>query len=103
MPVFAVTNANDEILQYQMGRIHPTVVHLAVHLENGLEEKSREFQIVEELNAAIQNFLSGQLVSFKLVDTVMNVAYSRVGKLSSLFIYAPQNKTKNIVYQKALN
>ncbi|GBP26529.1 hypothetical protein EVAR_86031_1 [Eumeta japonica] len=53
MAVFAVTNANDEISQYQMGRyvnsneaiwrifsfaIHeryPTVVHLAVHLENG--------------------------------------------------------------------
>lgn len=31
------------------------------------------------------------------------VACSRVGKPSSLFIYAPQNKTKNIVYQKALN
>ncbi|XP_063907805.1 uncharacterized protein LOC135125948 [Zophobas morio] len=53
MAVFAVTNANDEISQYQMGRYvssneafwrifsfaiherHPTVVHLAVHLENG--------------------------------------------------------------------
>ena len=51
--VFAVTNANDEISQYQMGRYvssneaiwrifsfaiherHPTVVHLAVYLENG--------------------------------------------------------------------
>ncbi|KAF7283486.1 hypothetical protein GWI33_000515 [Rhynchophorus ferrugineus] len=31
------------------------------------------------------------------------VAYSRPGKPSSLFIYASQNKTKNIVYQKALN
>ena len=31
------------------------------------------------------------------------VACSCVGKPSSLFIYAPQNKTKNIVYQKALN
>lgn len=31
------------------------------------------------------------------------VACLRVGKPSSLFIYAPQNKTKNIVYQKALN
>ncbi|GBP47861.1 ATP-dependent DNA helicase pif1 [Eumeta japonica] len=31
------------------------------------------------------------------------VACSRVGKPSSLFIYAPQNKTKNIVYEKALN
>ena len=31
------------------------------------------------------------------------VAWSRVGKPSSLFIYAPQNKTKNIVYEKALN
>ncbi|KAF7266328.1 hypothetical protein GWI33_020356 [Rhynchophorus ferrugineus] len=31
------------------------------------------------------------------------VACSRVGKPSSLFIYAPQNKTKNIVCQKALN
>ncbi|XP_053968806.1 uncharacterized protein LOC128870231 [Anastrepha ludens] len=53
MAVFGVTNANDEISQYQMGRYvssneaiwrifafaiherHPTVVHLAVHLENG--------------------------------------------------------------------
>ncbi|KAF2890734.1 hypothetical protein ILUMI_15439, partial [Ignelater luminosus] len=53
MTVFAVTNANDEVSQYQMGRYvssneaiwrifsfaiherHPTVVHLAVHLENG--------------------------------------------------------------------
>ncbi|XP_025831529.1 uncharacterized protein LOC112904787 [Agrilus planipennis] len=52
MAVFAVTNANDEVSQYQMGRYvssneaiwrifsfaiherHPTVVHLAVHLEN---------------------------------------------------------------------
>lgn len=31
------------------------------------------------------------------------VACSRVGKPSSLFLYAPQNKIKNIVYQKALN
>ena len=31
------------------------------------------------------------------------VACSRVGKPSSLFIYVPQNKTKNIVYEKALN
>lgn len=31
------------------------------------------------------------------------VACSRVGKPSSLFIYAPDNKTKNIVYHKALN
>lgn len=30
------------------------------------------------------------------------VACSRVGKPTSLFIYAPQKKTKNIVYQKAL-
>lgn len=53
MAVFNVTNANDEVAQYQMGRYvssneafwrifsfpiherHPTVVHLAVHLENG--------------------------------------------------------------------
>ncbi|XP_073955775.1 uncharacterized protein isoform X1 [Choristoneura fumiferana] len=53
MAVFAVTNTNDEVSQYQMGRYvssneaiwrifsfaiherHPTVVHLAVHLENG--------------------------------------------------------------------
>lgn len=53
MALFAVTNANDEVSQYQMGRYvssneaiwrifsfaiherHPTVVHLAVHLENG--------------------------------------------------------------------
>lgn len=53
MAVFGVTNANDEVSQYQMGRYvssneaiwrifsfsiherHPTVVHLAVHLENG--------------------------------------------------------------------
>ncbi|XP_037911978.1 uncharacterized protein LOC119652109 [Hermetia illucens] len=31
------------------------------------------------------------------------VAYLRVEQPSSLFIYAPQNKTKNIVYEKALN
>ncbi|KAF7284075.1 hypothetical protein GWI33_022692 [Rhynchophorus ferrugineus] len=31
------------------------------------------------------------------------VACSRLGKPSSWFIYAPQNKTKNMVYQKALN
>lgn len=31
------------------------------------------------------------------------VACSRVGKSSSLFIYAPENKTKNIVYRAALN
>uniref|UniRef100_A0AAG5CWG8 DNA helicase Pif1-like 2B domain-containing protein n=1 Tax=Anopheles atroparvus TaxID=41427 RepID=A0AAG5CWG8_ANOAO len=30
------------------------------------------------------------------------VACSRVGKPSSLFIYAPDNKTKNVVYHKAL-
>jgi hypothetical protein len=53
MAIFTVTNANDEVSQYQMGRYvssneaiwrifsfaiherHPTVVHLAVHLENG--------------------------------------------------------------------
>lgn len=53
MAVFGVANTNDEINQYQMGRYissneavwrilsfsiherHPTVVHLAVHLENG--------------------------------------------------------------------
>lgn len=53
MAVFAVTNTNDEVSQYQMSRYvssneaiwrifsfaicerHPTVVHLAVHLENG--------------------------------------------------------------------
>ncbi|CAI6344694.1 unnamed protein product [Macrosiphum euphorbiae] len=28
---------------------------------------------------------------------------SRVGKLSSLFVFAPENKTKNIVYHMALN
>ncbi|KAF7275400.1 hypothetical protein GWI33_011789 [Rhynchophorus ferrugineus] len=31
------------------------------------------------------------------------VVCSRVGNPSSLFIYAPQNKTKNIVFQKTLN
>lgn len=31
------------------------------------------------------------------------VACSRVGTSLSLFVYAPHNKTKNIVYQKALN
>ncbi|XP_055549333.1 ATP-dependent DNA helicase PIF1-like [Wyeomyia smithii] len=31
------------------------------------------------------------------------VACSRVGKPSSLFIYAPDKKTKNVVYHKALN
>jgi len=31
------------------------------------------------------------------------VASSRVGKPSSLFIFAPENKTKNIVYQNALD
>ena len=30
-------------------------------------------------------------------------ACSRVGKPSTLFIFAPENRTKNIVYQKALN
>lgn len=53
MAIFVVTNGNDEVSQYQMGRYissneaiwrifsfaiherHPTVVHLAVHLENG--------------------------------------------------------------------
>lgn len=53
MAEFGMSNANDEINQYQMGRYissneavwrilsfsiherHPTVVHLAVHLENG--------------------------------------------------------------------
>ncbi|KAF7266329.1 hypothetical protein GWI33_020357 [Rhynchophorus ferrugineus] len=90
MAVFAVTNANVEISQYQMSRcvntnkaiwrifsfaIHERysrVVHLAVHLENGQEEKSRGFEIVEDLNAIIQNFLPGQLVCFKSVDTIMN-------------------------------
>ena len=33
----------------------------------------------------------------------LHVACSRVGKPSSLFIYEPQNKTKNIISQKALN
>lgn len=31
------------------------------------------------------------------------VASSRVGKPSSLFVFAPENKTKNIVYHMALN
>ena len=31
------------------------------------------------------------------------VACSRVGKLSTLFIFAPENRTKNVVSQKALN
>lgn len=31
------------------------------------------------------------------------VACSRVGKPSTLFIFAPENRTKNVVYQKALN
>ncbi|KAF7268420.1 hypothetical protein GWI33_018430 [Rhynchophorus ferrugineus] len=31
------------------------------------------------------------------------VRASRVGKPSSVFIYAPQNRIKNTVYQKALN
>ena len=53
MAIFALTNTNDEVSQFQMGRYvssneaiwrifsfpiherHPTVVHLAVHLENG--------------------------------------------------------------------
>lgn len=53
MAIFSVINENDEITQFQMGRYissneavwrilgfsihdrHPTVVHLAVHLENG--------------------------------------------------------------------
>jgi ATP-dependent DNA helicase PIF1 len=30
------------------------------------------------------------------------VACSRIGKPSTLFIYAPENKTINVVYQKAL-
>ncbi|XP_044572041.1 uncharacterized protein LOC116655397 [Drosophila ananassae] len=33
----------------------------------------------------------------------LDVSCSGVGKPSSLFIYAPQNKTKNIVYEKAFN
>lgn len=32
----------------------------------------------------------------------LHVACSRVGQPSTLFIYAPENKTKNVVYQKAL-
>jgi len=32
----------------------------------------------------------------------MYVASSSVGKPSSLFIFAPENKTKNIVYQNAI-
>jgi hypothetical protein len=58
---FGAENSNDEITQYQMGRYvsssneafwrivsfpiherHPTVVHLAVHLENGQRECSTE-------------------------------------------------------------
>lgn len=31
------------------------------------------------------------------------VAFSRVGRPTSLFVYAPNNKTKNVVYQNALN
>lgn len=65
MAIFAVTNANDEVSQYQMGRyvssneaiwrifsfaIHeryPTVVHLAVHLENGQRVYFNEWNAVD--------------------------------------------------------
>ncbi|XP_003249039.1 uncharacterized protein LOC100570111 [Acyrthosiphon pisum] len=36
-------------------------------------------------------------------DGQLYVASSRVGKPSLLFIFAPENKTKNIVHQNALN
>ncbi|CAI6359148.1 unnamed protein product [Macrosiphum euphorbiae] len=39
---------------------------------------------------------------FKRIQFPLYVASSRVGKPSSLFIFAPENKTKNIVYQNAL-
>lgn len=37
------------------------------------------------------------------VHAQLYVAFSRVGKPSSLFVYAPGNKTKNVVYHKALH
>ena len=44
------------------------------------------------INLEFSCFLHGQLY----------VASSRVGKPSSLFIFAPENKTKNIVYQNVI-
>lgn len=55
--------------------------------------KSREQSLeVFGINLELPCFAHGQIY----------VACSRVGKPSSMFIYAPQNKTKNIVYEKAL-
>ncbi|KAF7262793.1 hypothetical protein GWI33_004117 [Rhynchophorus ferrugineus] len=127
MAVFAVTNANDEIT-IPDGSLFP----LTVHLENGQKEKSRGFEIVQDLNTTIQNFLPGQLDSFESVDTVVNqddvvndpmepVVGSLRNQLGvSLFracelyvacsrvgnpssLFIYAPKNKNIVYQKALN
>lgn len=98
MAMFGVTNENDEITLYQMGRYissneavwrilsfpihdrHPTVVHLAVHLENGQRVRSQlktlhNWQLIHQtphyqlfLNYAMRTSLSGHCYIQKFLN-----------------------------------
>ena len=69
-------------------------LQFTVRLAFGMTINKSQGQSLEVcgINLEFPSFTHGQLY----------VACSRAGKPSSLFIYAPQNKTKNIVYEKAL-
>ncbi|XP_044592065.1 uncharacterized protein LOC123270186 [Cotesia glomerata] len=80
MAVFAIIDANDEVSQYQMGRYvssneaiwrifsfpihekHPTVVHLAVHLENGqrvyFNRDNAAFRALQPPSTTLTSFFS---------------------------------------------
>ncbi|XP_055923265.1 uncharacterized protein LOC129953811 [Eupeodes corollae] len=98
MAVFGVTgdNRNDEITQYQMGRyissneavwrimsfsmheIHPVVVYLAVHLENGQRIYFNEANVLERAEHPPATTLTA---FFKLCETdafAINLLYSDV-------------------------
>jgi len=69
-----------------------SAIRLVDHLGEILNFHYKEEKQVCELDLENPVFSHGQLY----------VAISRVGKPSDLFIYAPEGKTKNIVYAKAL-
>jgi len=113
MAIFTVTNANDEVSQYQMGHyvssneaiwrifsfaIHekyPTVVHLAVHLENGQRVYFNELNVVDRTARPPSRTLTNFYTVCQTDDFARTLLYANMPRMECIIEIVSALKTRN--------